>query len=70
MDMRNLLIQDQLQEMRDEAQFHHLVLEEVIIHTDRLELQVEKTESRVSFYDVWIDDVYRKLVQLMALLIV
>lgn len=38
MEMRTLFIQDQLQEVRDEAQFHHQVLEEVISHTNMLEL--------------------------------
>ncbi|CAH1433891.1 unnamed protein product [Lactuca virosa] len=70
MDMRTLLIRYQLQEARDEAQFHHQVLEEVMSHTERLELQVERTESRVSFFDVWIEYVYRQLVQLMSLFIV
>ncbi|CAH1447837.1 unnamed protein product [Lactuca virosa] len=70
MDMRTLLIQDQLQETRDEPQFHHQVLEEVISHTCRLELHVERMESRFSLSDIWLELEYRLLVQLMALLIV
>lgn len=66
-EMRTLLVQDQLQEVSDVAHFHHQVLEEVISQTDILELHVERMDSRVSLFGVWLEFAYRQLVQLMAL---
>lgn len=66
-EMRTLLVQDQLQEVSDVALFHHQVLEEVINQTDILELHVERMESQVSLFGVWLEFAYRQLVQLMAL---
>lgn len=66
-EMRTLLVHDQLQEVSDAAQFHHQVLEEAINQTDILELHVERMESQVSLFGVWLEFAYRQLVQLMAL---